>query len=452
MAQHFLPSNPLTTRCAVHWACSLLLGVLTSACGTLASRGSHPMLDELNMELKLPGGRPGSIGVPCSTFVDSARGTALSSQELFAALGTRRVVHVGETHDSPGHHRLQRRIIESLSEKGPGWAIGLEMLPVATQPILDRWVAGELDELSFVEQVGWYRRWGYDYRLYRPIFQLARQRKLPLLALNISRKLARKVGRGGIAALTPNERAALPEVDLGSAEHRRVFTALVTSDARHHPPKKAKAKASSAGHKAAPASHHKPSHDHGPMLDNLYQAQSLWDEAMAATVLRYLKADSSHRVVVLAGTGHVAYDLGISMRLRRRQAELGQSALGQAIVQAVVCGEKPRKVARQVADYFFGLPEKETKPAYPSLGVIAKLVGTEIEVSSIKAHSAAATAGLRKGDRIVSIGGQAIRSLFDLRWALIDRTFGDRLELQLRRNKATQTVSLRLVRTKPKSK
>ena len=53
------------------------------------------------------------------------------------------------------------------------------------------------------------------------------------------------------------------------------------------------------------------------MFEGLYRAQVAWDEVMAAQAIRGAEA-SKARLVILAGSGHMIYGLGINRRVHDR--------------------------------------------------------------------------------------------------------------------------------------
>jgi uncharacterized iron-regulated protein len=226
------------------------------------------------------------------TFLD-AEDRVVPLPEVLARLEAARVVYLGETHDDPANHALQAALVEALYARDPSLGLGLEMVQRPFQPVLDEYVAGSLDETQLLSRLGWDERWGYDFAFYRPFFDLARAHRLPLRALNARSELTRRIGREGLDALTPEERAELPETDTTDAEHRAMVMAMLG--------------------------------DH-PGLDDtkrerFYAAQLVWDETMAEEVARTLAApDAPRHFVVLAGTGHVARGLGIPKRAARRGA------------------------------------------------------------------------------------------------------------------------------------
>ena len=89
-------------------------------------------------------------------------GEPFESRLLMRELVQQDVVLLGEQHDRMDHHRWQLHVIAGLHALRPELVIGLEMLPREAQPELDAWVAGELDEQSFLDASGWYRVWGFD--------------------------------------------------------------------------------------------------------------------------------------------------------------------------------------------------------------------------------------------------------------------------------------------------
>ncbi|MCA9611138.1 MAG: ChaN family lipoprotein [Sandaracinus sp.] len=219
-----------------------------------------------------------------------ANGAAVSEDEFFALLRTASVVYLGERHDDVLDHSMQMRVIRGLLSHDPNLVVGLEMVQHPFQRHLDDWVAGNLDENALKTRVEWDSRWGHDFALYRPLFELARSRQLPMLALNARAEITRAVARGGVASLGESERAELPEMDLTNTAHREMVLEAMGTTAHHGDP------------------------------DNLYAAQVVWDETMADHVAGTMRAGTS-RMVVVAGEMHVRGGLGIPRRAARRGAE-----------------------------------------------------------------------------------------------------------------------------------
>ena len=78
-----------------------------------------------------------------------------------------------------------------------------------------------MTEKEFLEAVDWKKTWGFDYHLYRPLMQFARERKYRVLALNAPNSVVRKVARTGLKSLDPSERDQLPkDIYLNQDKHR----------------------------------------------------------------------------------------------------------------------------------------------------------------------------------------------------------------------------------------
>jgi uncharacterized iron-regulated protein len=223
-------------------------------------------------------------------FVDGHTGQSLSVDDVAARVRAHRVVMVGEQHDQAAHHEAQRRVIEMVAAGGKGVVVGLEMLSWDKQDALDHFNQGDVDVSGLADAVDWKKAWGFDFGLYAPIFQAGRASGARFIALNAPRSLVRAVREKGVDGLADDDRARVPELDLGDALHRRWFEGIF----------------SSSGHAMKPLE-----------LDGFYRAQVLWDEAMADRAARAVR-DGARQVVVIAGAGHVALGRGVPQRIERR--------------------------------------------------------------------------------------------------------------------------------------
>jgi uncharacterized iron-regulated protein len=254
---------------------------------------------------------------------DTREGTALAvdpRRYLRAALQRSglapRVVFAGEVHPDPLHHQIQLEMIKAVRElDDKPLLIGLEMFYRQQQRALDEFVFGDgsLDKLA--ERTKWDQTWGYDIDLYAEIFKYAREEKIRLCGLNCPREIVSLVNQRGIQGLTSELAAELPNMDLDHSDHFERFTAqLEAAGARDVPRER---------------------------LTRMYEAQTLRDEYMAASIAGYLSsplvrpsgryteygipvltepapASSVSRMVVCAGIGHIQGHVGIPDRVTRR--------------------------------------------------------------------------------------------------------------------------------------
>ena len=87
--------------------------------------------------------------------------------EIVRNISDKTIIYIGETHDSYEEHKVQLSIIMNLSEKGHKFAIGMEMFQKPFQKAIDDYIAGNITEKEFLKQTQYFKRWGYDYNLYR---------------------------------------------------------------------------------------------------------------------------------------------------------------------------------------------------------------------------------------------------------------------------------------------
>jgi len=113
--------------------------------------------------------------------------TTLGIDDVIERIRDRKVIYVGERHDQYAHHLVQFEIIRGLHRHNQNLIIGMEMFQRPFQIYLDQYIQGELSEEAFLKKTEYFKRWRYDYNLYRDILQLARSQHIPVIALNLRR-------------------------------------------------------------------------------------------------------------------------------------------------------------------------------------------------------------------------------------------------------------------------
>jgi Haem-binding uptake, Tiki superfamily, ChaN len=83
-------------------------------------------------------------------------------------------------------------------------ALGLEQIQIQFQPVLDDYVAGQLTESELRRLVEWDKRWTWSYEVYEPIFRMAKNLGVPLIALNVNSEDLEYVERLGLPGLPPD--------------------------------------------------------------------------------------------------------------------------------------------------------------------------------------------------------------------------------------------------------
>ncbi len=317
---------------------------------------------------------------------------AQTIQQIDAA----RVVLVGETHTRWDHHLAQLEILKLLYQKSPKLAIGVEWFQQPYQKHLDAYVAGEISEQEMLHLSGYFERWRYDYRLYRPIIQYAREYKIPIIALNASQELSHALSKSGFDDLSAKLKDQLPEsYDWSDKEYEKRLRSVFDE----HP-------------------------DYPGEFEDFLRGQLTWDESMAESAAQYLDKNPESRLLILAGSGHIMYGSGIPNRIKRR-IDVEQVS--------ILLSEDLLPVSENIADFLLLSEEQSLEP----VGLIGALLETEGKLLVIKGfsdNSAAKDAGLVEGAVIIGVDNETVESFADFKLAIMGKKPGDSVELHYLEN------------------
>jgi|GEM_PF-5298441 len=236
-----------------------------------------------------PKSAPVPVVLPADLPVVASPSAAVVSWDaLLASLDAARVIGVGEKHDEASHHQIQALVLDRLAARDPSIVVGFEMVSQDQQGALDDFLSGKTSETDFA--AFWKKAWGFDYAIYKPLFDAIRARRLKAYGLNAPIALVIKVAKKGLAGLTPAERAQLPaEIrESGDARYRQFVLDSLS------------------GHQMPPDA-----------LARMIQAQAVWNETMGAKAAELSRAA---RVVVIAGQGHMMWKAGVPESAARRGA------------------------------------------------------------------------------------------------------------------------------------
>ena len=330
----------------------------------------------------------GSRGVE-KELVREATGVEISTlkslPEIIRQVADKKIIYLGETHDRYSHHLVQLEIIRALQAKGKKLAIGMEMFQRPFQKTLDDYLNDRIDEKNFLKDSEYFKRWNFDYNLYRPILQFARAEKIPLVALNIQREITEKVAKTGLDSLSEEEKRQVPSrMDFSDPAYRKRLEKIF----REHPSSEVK------------------------NFDFFLQAQILWDETMAESVDLFMKKNPGRQIVVLAGNGHLAHGSGIPNRAARRNGFDYAIILNDA--------EPGKDIA-----HFIVNPGPVPFEGTPRLMVSLGEEKGQIVIQGFSHGSVSEKAGLRKGDVILSLDGLPVQSIEEVRIELLFKKKGE---------------------------
>jgi uncharacterized iron-regulated protein len=226
--------------------------------------------------------------------------------ELVRAALEADVILLGEVHTDSIGHRFKHRFFRDILRQTQGTALSLEFLQRTEQSRVDDYLAGRLSRSKFVQSLaskesggpGGFLRW------YQPLVDLAREAKVPVIAANPPRELARLARVEGYQALKrlPESDQAnfdLPVTRPDRAEYQR-FAKQISQHSSAH------------GHKGADRK----------TVNSFLRSQELWNSTMAASILRGLDKPGVNRMVHVVGGFHIDNYGGIVRELRARRPAL----------------------------------------------------------------------------------------------------------------------------------
>lgn len=342
----------------------------------------------------LPAGSGSGSSVQAEVLELSA---GLQLDQIIPRIADRRVVYVGETHDRYGDHLVQLEIVRKLHQENSDIAIGMEFFQQPYQPHLDDYVKGATTEPQMLAATEWYKRWRYDFRLYRPLLDYARQNGIPVIALNAPTETVSRVSKVGFEGLTEEERAGIPaEIDDSDQAYRHRLHDIYMQHGRLS----------------------------GNSFDRFAQVQLLWDETMAERVANYLARHPKRQMVVLAGSGHLMHGAGIPKRVARRQK----------VDDAILLPGHNIRVQPGVADFII-FPKPVGLPKAGRMGVMLAEAEQGVKVARVGNGSAGERAGLKANDIIQQLDGSRVQTSSDIKIAMLGKVPGDVIRLQVLRKR-----------------
>jgi uncharacterized iron-regulated protein len=375
------------------------------------------------------------------TYYDCRQNGELGFDELATALAQARVVLVGEAHTHMEQKLFHARLLRALAERRPKLVLGMEFFLRSDREPLARWGRGELDDAELVREVGWYDRGGYRFEYYLPVMEAARDLGIPVVGLNVPREIPRAVNRGGLDGLDDEQRDQVGEVRTdGSPQHRYLIARYFGETVAMLPP---------------------------GWFDNMYSAQCLWDVVMARSILDELEPEATMMVIV--GSGHVAYDLGIPRRINEELTAGGLPPLTVATLVPVLApppdpggdphghpmgghgagmaedGGKPARFVTSLADYVAVFDDTGGVEAFPAVGLgLDEADDDSPMVSMIWPDTLAEAAGFSAGDRILDLNGKAPADRSELRRMLAGIEWGQRLGFLVESDGETREIAVLL--------
>ena len=305
----------------------------------------------------------GTTGYTPHRVYDTKAKRFVDLETMLLDLSRMDMVLVGEQHDDPASHRLERAILEGLARRRPDLVVSLEMFERDVQSHLDGYLAGRVTEESFLAAA---RPWPNYPTDYRPLVELAKAHQWPVLASNIPRKYASRVSREGdgfLASLSQEERGLIAResscpMDDYFQRFAEAMSSHPTGNGQGQPDREGKSKSK----KSAPDPRQQ------ALVERFYLAQCLKDETMAESIVarfgptnRSGETRSQPLIVHFNGAFHSDFRLGTASRIERRAPQ--QRLKVVTLLPVADLDQLDPKPERKRADYLVYTMRPRPKPA-----------------------------------------------------------------------------------------
>ncbi len=334
----------------------------------------------------------------------------LSLKEIVNEIVDKKIIFIGESHTNFAHHINQLNIIKELHKKGKKVVIGMEMFQRKFQGIVDEYIEGKLDEKTFLEKSEYFTRWKFNYNLYKPILDYAKENSIRVIALNLDKEIIKKVTKSGFYALSDKEKELLPKsIDFTNQTYKNSLKTFFSSSA-----------------------HLNASHKNGAKninTDFVYQSQIIWDETMAESISIYLEENEDiDSFVVLAGTGHIEGFHGIPDRVFRRVS----------LPFSVILQDMP---ATAMSADFVLFPQKLKVKEPMKIGVFLD-TSENLKVIKLVKNSIASELGIKKDDIILEVDDVKVKNLDEMKFILFFKLPDEKIKIKIKRGKKTLTFEM----------
>lgn len=266
-------------------------------------------------------------------------------ESMLAEVAQRDLVFLGEQHDDPGTHRLERAALEGIGRRRANVVLSLEMFERDAQAKLDDYLAGRTDEADFLKTSHPWPKYATDYR---PLVELAKAKGWPVIAANVPRRLASLVGRKGLIgvdSLPAIDRAFIAaQLECPQDKYYKRFKATM-GDMSGHGQKITKEEAAA-------------------MVRRFYDAQCVKDETMGEAIANARAKYPDAVIVHVNGAFHSDFSMGTVDRAERRMPSARSAVLSFVPVENLDTADG--KKIRKQGDFIVFTLKPPTPPKAPA--------------------------------------------------------------------------------------
>jgi len=272
----------------------------------------------------------------CVTSVPSDELAEVMNPEQQRALLEADVILLGEQHDNPHHHAIQKQVLELLGVQSKLGSVVFEQVTWEQQPVLTALNNRSLGQLA--QDLNWSTSGWPDYKFYEPLFMSATRYRAQLIGGNIAPQKSKAIYQEGYSAVFQADEQK--KLGLDTALNPDAQSALEQEIFEGHC-------------SMLPMDH----------VKTMIPVQRTRDAAMA---LAWFRQHKQGKTVFIVGAGHARKDFGIPWYLERLQPGLRIYSIGMnetgAESKATVYDQIITTAPAVREDPCIGLKEKFSKP------------------------------------------------------------------------------------------
>lgn len=264
-------------------------------------------------------------------IITSGSDIEVQFSELIKQLSSADYILLGELHDDPRHHALQRKILDALVANGNRPAVVFEMFNREDSGAISSSYRRYPDDPDRIAKTVLWDESGWpEWSMYRPIVKTAMDADLPIVAGNLSRKKAMQIVMQGQQVLQLMEEKTALQMGLLAPLDKNDEQGLHKKIAQSH------------GGKMPPS-----------MIPGMVMAQRVRDATLAESMITYNRGEGA---VLIAGREHVRADYGVPFYLRHRESDARIMSL--AFAAPPLSADKKRPLYYSEAyDFIWELPK-----------------------------------------------------------------------------------------------
>ncbi|MEE8304761.1 MAG: ChaN family lipoprotein [Candidatus Tectomicrobia bacterium] len=276
-------------------------------------------------------------------LIDMRTQRVVSFATLVNAVAHATVVAVGEEHHHPGIQAFELRLLRALAQQRPHHlALSMEFLERDQQSTVDAYLAKAIDQETFQKRL---KVSSSFMQHYFPLVRYARQARLPIVAMNAPRRIARQVAKHGLLktleGLSVTDRAYIPAALAAISERYRTYFLKAVAD--YHPLTDDQA-------------------------ERFVEASHLKDATMATALTAFLAQHPDFTVLAIAGRFHFDYGIAIPALLQQDRRNVVIQRITTMAVDPDSTFDLHRLAEDAVADYLHFFPPAPDEKRSASTG------------------------------------------------------------------------------------